>query len=212
MSRISYNAVCPECQKENKEAHLGFDMEAGKVTCDGENVHSYDEMPGEQPAAVPEEISGFKPDLQTAPSVPNEPMTLAEEAALDQAMQQAPRPRDFGSMVSEGADPVTEPEIAAPEQAGTQGEAIPDTIPAIDTHGDILQVHGIGDGPRVGLGEVVILPNGDAICGVRVSELWVSAMQAEGENRTPALNLAEYLQEIMDSSLLDWHSSIPGAR
>jgi hypothetical protein len=59
---------------------------------------------------------------------------------------------------------------------------------------------------------VVTLPNGDAICGVRVSELWVSAMVAEGENRTPALNLAEYLQEIMDTGLIEWHASIPGAR
>jgi hypothetical protein len=66
--------------------------------------------------------------------------------------------------------------------------------------------------PLVGEGGVIALPNGDALCGVGVKELWVSSMQAEAEDRRPPITMAERLQEIMDNGLIEWNSSVPGAR
>lgn len=232
MSRFEYTSPCPECLKVNASGTLGFETDSGKVVCNGPEPHEFEEMPGES-APVPEpETVALTSDFAPEARGPEREFTPEEEAALDKAMQEDPRPRDFGAMVTDPLPEVTAPEIVAPEQPEPQGEAVLDTPATVanysqccvchpgDVEGHYCDAHvpapcdgeAMGSSPRVGLGEVVTLPNGDAICGVRVSELWVSAMVAEGENRTPALNLAEYLQEIMDTGLIEWHASIPGAR
>lgn len=242
MSRFEYTAVCPECQKANINSNLGFETDTGKVVCNGETPHEFDSMPGE-PAPIaeatePESTSNFeKADNGSEPE-----MTAQEIAALDAAMQEAPKRRDFGHMVGDAVEEVTTEEIVDSEPSVEHGEAVcgmPGLIGGMveafaagaeagitdwsqccvcrpgDAEGHYCDAHvptaiaPIGYSPRVGLGEFVVLPNGDAVCGVRVSETWVSALQSEAENQRPAMNMAEYLQKIMEEGLLDWHVIIP---
>jgi hypothetical protein len=194
---------------------IGYQVDTGKITCNGETEHVFDEMPGEQPPAAEPETSVETLDLQNPSNVPEAEMTAEETAALDKAMQEPPRPRDFGSQVVEAVDEVG----SDPEPSGTQETAVCGMPGMLGGLIEALTAPLPGGGialdalsPRVGLGEFVVLPNGDAVCGVRVHELWVSAMQAEAENRVPPITLAEYLQEIMDTGLVEWHSAVPGVR
>jgi hypothetical protein len=239
--RIEYMTPCPECAKIEQNATIAFDSDTGEIACNGENHHVFESMPGE-PAPIaeatePESTSNFgKADNGSEPE-----MTTEEIAALDAAMQEAPKRRDFGHMVGDAVEEVTTEEIVDPEPAIEHGEAVSGDFQLAsdaegliprqvtdwsqccvcrpgDAEGHYCDAHvptaiaPIGYSPRVGLGEFVVLPNGDAICGVRITETWVSALQAEGENQSPPKNMAEYLQEIIDLGLVEWHVAAPVAR
>ena len=212
--RISYLTECPECSKAGQKSHLSYETDNGKIVCDGETVHEFSEMPTERTEVATEEKVELTRDFAQEQNVTEPGMTAEEIAALDQAMSHDPRPRDFGSQVAEAEDTAQEPagaEIVAPSEAGAQETAncgMPAMVGAI--------VEGFAssqpsDSPRLGLGEIVVLPDGSALACVKIDEKWVSAMQAEGENQTPPKNAAEYLQDIIDQGLLSWHMATPAA-
>jgi hypothetical protein len=62
----------------------------------------------------------------------------------------------------------------------------------------------------VRVGEFASLPGGDILVGLRVSELWVSCMQSEaiGQNQ----EFMQYVQELFDRALQDYHASAPAPR
>ena len=205
---FEYNQPCPECQKENKTAMLGFNSDSGKIACTAEIPHEFDSLPGEstpaaEAATEPEKVVSPS-EFASEPSVSAGEWTPEEEAALNEAMEKDPRPRDFGSQVVEEQNQATEPGIVVPEPPVTQGEAVLDGFTA--EAAEIADTYS----PRVGLGEMVILPNGDALCGVRIEEKWVSAMQSESE--TQRKTFGEYLQELMDNGMIEWALPAPGAR
>lgn len=204
---FSYTQTCPECSKLNLTSHLGFDSGTGLIRCDGENPHTFDALPGESAPAAEAEVRTVTSQFASEARVSEEPLTAEEEAALDEAMQYDPRPRDFSHMVTEPADEVAASEIVALESTGTQGEAVCG-MPALI--GSIVEAFAASDSPRLGLGEVIVLPNGDAFCGVRIEEKWVSGMQSEAE--TQGKTFAEYFQELLSDSLIQWYSSVPGVR
>lgn len=215
---FSYTQTCPECSKLNLTSHLGFDSGTGLIRCDGENPHTFDALPGESAPAAEADARTATSEFASEARVSEEPLTADEVAALDEAMQHDPRPRDFSHMVTEPADEVAASEIVAPEATGTQGEAIPYPMPdGVEIDGSTLMLYNIakpsvdfGDSPRLGLGEVIVLPNGDAFCGVRIEEKWVSGMQSEAE--TQGKTFGEYFQELLSDSLIQWYSSVPGVR
>ncbi|MGC1685438.1 MAG: hypothetical protein WA734_07465, partial [Candidatus Acidiferrales bacterium] len=100
MSRFEYTSPCPECSKLGLASTLGFETDTGKVTCNGEPAHEFNEMPGESaPIAEPETVpstSDFAPEVRGPESI----WTPEEEAALDEAMKTDPRPRDFSAMLT----------------------------------------------------------------------------------------------------------------
>jgi hypothetical protein len=200
---FSYTQSCPECKKVGKEGHLGFDSGTGIIRCDGETAHTFESLPGEAETVVPTEEPNEKPDLQNSARGSEPAMTAEEEAALDKAMLEPPRPRDFGSQVVEAVDEVARD----PEPPGERGEVFPEV-----TAEALAELVGTGElgSPRVGLGEYIILPNGDAIVGVRIEEKWVSGLQSEAE--TQRKTFGEYFQETLDDSLLQWYASVPGVR
>lgn len=208
--RFDYTSPCPECSKMGASSTLGFDSDTSKITCNGETVHEFDAMPTETAPAAESEKLGATSEFEKIDASKPEVWTPEEEAALDAAMAQAPR-RDFGSMVT---DP--EPEIGGLGAQEQQGEAIGAPIftasdnPSLGLLGlpraGVLSQPETGHAqPLVGLGGFAELPGGDILCGVRIPETWVSAVAAEGENQTPQKNVAEYLQEILDLGLIEWH-------
>jgi hypothetical protein len=200
---VEYNLPCPECQKENKTAGLGFDSGYGMITCNGETRHEFANLPGESAPVVEDSKVPATGEFAPTPSVPQRDFTPEEEAALDKAMLEPPRARDFSSQVVTD----TQPQIPPQAQREAQEHAVAGTI------GNVLAEFSghVETSELVGLGGMVLLPNGDALAGVRIEEKWVSAMQSEGENQTPPKNAAEYLQEIIDQGLLSWHMATPAA-
>jgi len=212
--RISYLTECPECSKAGQKSHLSYETDNGKIVCDGETVHEFSEMPTEMPEVATEEKVELTRDFAQEQNVTEPEMTAEEIAALDQAMSHDPRPRDFGSQVAEGTDPYVEAILEAifePEPSGAQREAISGDFQLSSDAEGLIPLQGPVESPIVGLGEIVVLPDGSALACVKIDEKWVSAMQAEGENQTPPKNAAEYLQDIIDQGLLSWHMATPAA-
>lgn len=184
---ISYTTDCPECKKNNVEAKLSLDMDSGKIICGANAAHEFAELPDE-PAPVLEDV---KPDetnkleTETAPEV-------AQTATIDSTLTGPERMAEImAKRVPEVAvkppmfvmPPAAQKELATMEFKPRQTFAV-------------IQ--------NVSLGGSVILPGGDALCGIRLAETWVSALAAVGEESRPVRSVAEILQEIVDQAALEW--------
>lgn len=226
--RISeYTVPCPTCKAAGIQSFLGFDTDL-QICCTSTPPHQFDSIPGESPVISAESMDAAG-DLRPPESNQIEPISEASESRPGAAAEE--RVRDI--MESRRPAPDAAPSLAddpvrqalaeiekamdgVPEPAAVSKvtmidgkprvEADPETSSAIDRIAGSAPAAGA---PVVGEGQFVVLPDGDILCGVRVSESWVGAMQAEGECKTPPQNAAQYLQEIIDMGLLSWYSSAP---
>lgn len=215
--RISeYVTLCPTCKAAGVENSLGFDSDLG-ISCTANPPHAFPSLPGEPEAISPESMAEAG-ELRPPDSLDTEPVSEAAESR--QAAEGEGRVRDI--MEARKDAPAVAPEPPAGD-IDAELKRIEDSMDQMDRVSGTVDVGGVksvrvplpvvnpaeAGAAVVALGQFVRLPNGDILCGVRVSELWVGAMQAEGECKTPPMNAAEYLQEIIELGLLEWHSSVP---
>ena len=207
---FSYSVKCPACvaQDGDTSSTMGLTLATGKFTCTGENQHEFDVLPGEsEPAAVAPEVPEAK-RLEAEPEVEAAPVAQevkdAEESRLVVITEKI-KLGDPGVPDSphwHGKQPyVVMPSVLAefpldPEKLS----GLSDDEPAFDRAASV----------SVGLGEFKPLPGGDILVGLRVSELWVSAMQSEaiGQNQ----DFMEYVQQLFDQALVDYNNSLPAPR
>lgn len=191
-NRIEYNQTCPECKTAGVTSNLGFDLDAGKIKCNGNPAHEFENMPGE-PAPI---------------------KSIEAESETNQV-------EDSGEGVSAAADEKRFAELREkttrqqPEEpAQVERDPAPPVL-HVDAAITPASVAGVGPGeiiPLVGECGVTRLPGGDILCGVRISEEWAIALQSEGEDQKPAKTAAEVLQERINLGLLEWYQAAPTAR
>lgn len=181
---ISYTTDCPECKKNNVEAKLSLDMDSGKIICGANAAHEFAELPDE-PAPVLEDVrpdETNKLETGTAPQV-------AQTVTIDGALT---GPERMAEIMAKRV-----PEVAVKPPVFEFANIGPKPVIIEASSSDSVTV-------SVGIGGAVILPGGDALCGIRVAEAWISAMQSIGEESRPPRSVADVLQEYVDQGLLDW--------
>lgn len=182
---ITYTTDCPECKKKdpNTESKLSLNLDTGKIVCAVDPLHEFEEMPGEAAPIV----TDVKPD-ETNKLGP----AKAEDAVVNSDFNMEDRMAEITAKVR--AESVPKVANNAP-------------LLVVKPEPGPVRITGDPSAPldvTVGLGNVIVLPGGDALCGIRVSEAWVSAMQAIGEESRPVRSVADVLQEYVDQGLLDW--------
>lgn len=192
MADIDYTTVCPSCKKKGIDSTLGFMMATGKFVCTGNPVHEFENLPGESDPVVtdirPDEANNLEPDPAAEP-LPEEPeKQAAEESRLAAILNEIKTQPDAKKVAGVKPKPplVVTSAVSANAAAGTD---------------EML--------PMVSLGGMFKLRNGDLLCGVTLSETWLTSLQSHGEEQNPRKTVTEVLQEIIDQGMQDWYSSEP---
>lgn len=205
--RISeYDVKCPTCLAAGEERLLGFDADQG-ISCTAKPPHVFDNLPGESAPITPEimaasgDLAPTETNETEAFSTPKAPRTAEEEEDRVRAIIESRKPPAPAAEPANDAalkDALRQIEAQMDNASGTV-DLKPETLNKISSP--------VEGGPAVVEGQFARLPGGDILCGIRVSEAWVGAMQSEGECQTPPKNAAQYLQEIIELGLLSWYSS-----
>lgn len=187
---ISYTTDCPKCKENNVEAKLSLDLDRGKIVCGSNAAHEFDELPDETAPVLGE----------VRPSETNklEDVACAELAKTEQRIDAASGQSRMVEIMAERV-----PQVAVKPPMFIIPPAAKKELAVMDFKPSRVGIPARMD--AVGLGESVILPGGDALCGIRVSEAWVSAMKAIGEESKPVRSVADVLQERIDQGLLEWY-------
>jgi hypothetical protein len=206
MARISeYTVPCPTCHESGIETFLGFDTDLG-ISCTAEEPHVFDELPGESGPV----LSDIKPAETNATEAEN---TVSETRLAKEGPGKIAEIMASRNAKSEVAD-IPSDEVLKRNLERIAAQIDEGPAPEAPLGGRLVSELPEGNpipagAPVAAEGQFVRLPNGDILCGVRVSEAWVGAMQSEGECKTPPQNAAQYLQEIIDLGLLSWYSNAP---
>lgn len=198
MARIvEYTVECPTCKVAGIAAMLGFDPEKG-ISC--EAGHQFEQLPGNFPS--PESEPKTDSVEEKTQSEPGEP-------AADQVR--------FSDVVKERKESAYQNEPPAAQQ--TEGElpisALKEARLAISA-----EIRGIVSGVSaavnikpdalVGVGGRYLLPGGDTLFGLRISEQWYEAIRQEAENR--GQSFAEYMQDFINNVALQYEWSDAGVK
>lgn len=201
-NRIDYQDRCPICLKDGKlnettgkPVTLSLDLDSGKIAC--VMGHQFEELPSETQAEAAPGVPVAVPEICTQPEAPkieSDSAPVVQEVAQSAAEDSAKLEQISGVLASA---PTVEP----------TAQPVPEKAPAsVRMFADGGEVDALGSGVKVGAGEAITLENGDLLLGVRVSEQWRQAVEAEAEIKgvsAPAY-FAEWLtSEEMRDSLSD---------
>lgn len=190
--KVEYGVECPKCKVEGVTRMLGLDPEAGGICCDAPTPHVYEQLPGSE-TPVSEAAAG---EVER-PNLGEETQQAGDAPEVPQGSGESEQKR-FSEIVQEraqSADTPQQPETPPVVSEGTieirkRGEEVVEEFSGITEGGSAI----------VGLGGKVGLPGGDLLFGLRVSEQWVSAIQAAAD--TCGQSFSEYLQDFINNFAL----------
>jgi hypothetical protein len=180
VNRFEYADRCPTCLAEGarneggKEYTLGFDVDKGEISC--LRGHVFQELPSEITAAPVVERPAEDETMLAMP----EPATPPDENRLAEIMQQR-----------KAAEEKPEQKLADVVVSGAPTGTTPATVVGYDTATTFSTLLTVAEG------QTLSLLNGDILVGIRISEQWRQAVEAEAEAK--GMKTAEYFQQWLQS-------------
>lgn len=191
-NRIEYVDKCPMCLKDGatdengQPRNLGLDMDTGKICCLA--GHEFDELPSETVPEKPMETAVAIPGVCTQPETPKSESDFGVSQIADEPSAQEDAAK-LGKIALVMGDESIAPQVAEiakdsnPERAL---EPLPRKVVGVD-RGSV----------KVGESQAITLENGDLLLGVRISEQWRQAVEAEAEAK--GMKTADYFAEWLTS-------------